>query len=163
MPDHPAIAPASRRSFLARSAGIAAGAAALSILPRAPLWASPQAMHELIRKIVGEAPLQTGKVRLDVPPLVENGNAVPLTVSVESPMTAADHVKALHIINEKNPQPHVISVTFGRYAGRAGVSTRIKLADSQRVVALAEMSDGSFWSASADVIVALAACLEDLR
>ena len=66
MPDHPAIAPASRRSFLARSAGIAAGAAALSILPRAPLWASPQAMHELIRKIVGEAPVQTGKVRLDV-------------------------------------------------------------------------------------------------
>src|SRR5438105_3805912 len=149
MPDDPATASGSRRSFLAGSAGIAAGAAALSILPRSPLGAAPQAMQEFIRKIVGEAPLQTGKVRLDVPPLVENGNAVSLTVSVDSPMTPADHVKAIHIVNEKNPQPHVISVTLGPYAGRASVSTRVKLADSQRVVAVAEMSDGSFWNASA--------------
>ena len=163
MPDDPAIPPGSRRSFLVRSAGIAAGAAALSIVPRPPLRAAPQAMQELIRNIVGEAPLRTGKVRLDVPPLVENGNAVSLTVSVDSPMTPSEHVKAIHIVNEKNPQPHVISVTLGPYAGRARVSTRIKLADSQRIMALAQMSDGSFWSASADVIVALAACLEDLR
>lgn len=163
MPDDPAIPPRSRRSFLVRSAGIAAGAAALSIVPRPPLRAAPQAMQELIRNIVGEAPLQTGKVQLDVPPLVENGNAVSLTVSVDSPMTPADHVKTIHIVNEKNPQPHVISVTLGPYAGRARVSTRIKLADSQRIMALAQMNDGSFWSASADVIVALAACLEDLR
>ena len=87
MPDDPAIPPRSRRSFLVRSAGIAAGAAALSIVPRPPLRAAPQAMQELIRNIVGEAPLQTGKVQLDVPPLVENGNAVSLTVSVDSPMT----------------------------------------------------------------------------
>ena len=163
MPDDPAIAPASRRSFLARSAGIAAGAAALSIFLRAPLRASPQAMEELIRKIVGEAPLQVGKVQLDVPPLVENGNAVPLTVSVESQMTEADHVKAVHIVNEKNPQPQVISVTLGPRAGRASVSTRIKLADSQQVVAIAELSDGSFWSESADIIVTIAACVEDPR
>jgi sulfur-oxidizing protein SoxY len=163
MPDDPVIPPGSRRLFLARSASIAAGAGTLSLLPRSPLRAAPQAMQELIRNIVGEAPLQTGKVRLDVPPLVENGNAVSLTVSVDSPMTPAEHVKAIHIVNEKNPQPHVISVTLGPYAGRARVSTRIKLADSQRIMALAQMSDGSFWSASADVIVALAACLEDLR
>jgi sulfur-oxidizing protein SoxY len=163
MPDDPAIPPGSRRSFLVRSAGIAAGAAALSIVPRPPLRAAPQAMRELIRNIVGEAPLRTGKVRLDVPSLVENGNAVSLTVSVDSPMTPTDHVKAIHIVNEKNPQPHVISVTLGPHAGRARISTRIKLADSQRIMALAQMSDGSFWSASADVIVALAACLEDLR
>jgi sulfur-oxidizing protein SoxY len=163
MPDDPAIPPGSRRSFLARSAGIAAGAAALSTLPRPSLRAAPQAMQELIRKVVGEAPLRTGKVRLDVPPLVENGNAVSLIVSVDSPMTPAEHVKAIHIVNEKNPQPHVISVTLGPSAGRARVSTRIKLADSQRIMALAQMSDGSFWIASADVIVALAACLEDLR
>ena len=98
-----------------------------------------------------------------MPPLVENGNAVPLTVSVDSPMTASDHVKAIHIVNEKNPQPQVISVALGPRAGRARVSTRIKLADSQQVVAIAEMSDGSFWTASADVIVTLAACVEDLR
>jgi sulfur-oxidizing protein SoxY len=95
MPDDPAIPPGSRRSFLARSAGITAGAAALSILPRLSLRAAPQAMQELIRKVVGEAPLRTGKVRLDVPPLVENGNAVSLIVSVDSPMTPAEHVKAI--------------------------------------------------------------------
>ena len=98
-----------------------------------------------------------------MPPLVENGNAVPLTVSVDSPMTEADHVKAIHIVNEKNPQPYVISATLGPRAGRASVSTRIKLADSQQVVALAEMSDGSFWSESADIIVTIAACVEDLH
>ena len=119
-------------------------------------------MQEAIRKIIGEGTLQQGRVKLDVPPLVENGNTVPLTVAVESPMTATDHVKAVHIVNEKNPRPQVISVTLGPRAGRATVSTRIKLADSQQVVAVAEMSDGSFWSASAEVIVTIAACVEDL-
>jgi sulfur-oxidizing protein SoxY len=152
-----------RRRLLTRSAGLAAGAGFLSVLPLAAGRATPQAMQEAIREIVGEAALRHGKVTLDVPPLVENGNAVPLSVSVDSPMTEADHVKAVHIVNEKNPQPHVISVTLGPRAGRASLSTRIKLADSQQVVALAEMSDGSFWSESADVIVTIAACVEDLR
>src|SRR5216684_2927998 len=158
----PAKAPPSRRRFLIRSAGLAAGAAALSVIP-SPAGAAPQAMEALVRKIVGEAALQTGKVRLDVPPLVENGNVVPLTVAVDSPMTESDHVKAIHIVNEKNPQPHVISMTLGPRAGRASIATRIKLAASQRVVAIAELSDGSFWSGGADVIVTLAACVEDLR
>jgi sulfur-oxidizing protein SoxY len=160
IPADPVRAPASRRRFLVRSVGLVAGALVLSVTP---LRAAPQAMQELIRKIVGEAALQNGKIRLEVPPLVENGNAVPLTVSVDSPMTEPDHVKAIHVVNEKNPQPHVISVTLGPRAGRASVSTRIKLADSQRVVAIAEMNDGSFWSGAADVIVTLAACVEDLR
>jgi sulfur-oxidizing protein SoxY len=133
------------------------------LLPATTGRGSPQAMQELIHKIVGEAALQPGKVQLEVPPLVENGNAVPLTVSVESPMTEPDHVKAIHIVNQKNPQPHVIAVTLGPRAGRARVSTRIKLADSQQVIAIAEMSDGSFWSADADVVVTIAACIEDLR
>jgi len=163
MPADFARVPESRRRFLARSAGVAASAVALSAIPQPPLQAAPQATQELIRKIVGEAALQPGKVRLDVPPLVENGNAVPPTVSVDSAMTEADHVKAIHIVNEKNPQPHVISATLGPRVGRASLSTRIKLADSQRVLAIAEMSDGSFWSGSADVIVTLAACVEDLR
>ena len=152
----------SRRGFL-RSAAGAAGTVVLSVTPRSPGGASPQAMQELIRKIVGEASLQSGKVKLDLPPLVENGNVVPLTVSVDSPMTEADHVKAIHIVNEKNPQPHVISASFGPFAGRASVSTRIKLADSQQVTAIAELSDGTFWSTSADVVVTIAACVEDLR
>src|SRR5580693_1155408 len=139
MPADFATAPDSRRRFLARSAGLAVGAVALSVIPPHPLQAAPQAMQELIRKIVGEAVLQPGKVRLEVPPLVENGNAVPLTVAVDSPMTETDHVKAIHVVNEKNPQPHVISVTLGSRAGRASLSTRIKLANSQRVLAIAEM------------------------
>jgi sulfur-oxidizing protein SoxY len=151
----------SRRDFLEGSAAAAAGAFAVSVLPSVGR-ATPDAMQQAIRKIVGEGTLQRGKVKLDVPPLVENGNTVPLTVAVESPMTEADHVKAIHIVNEKNPQPHVISVTLGPRAGRATLSTRIKLADSQQVVAVAETSDGSFWSGSADVIVTLAACVEDL-
>jgi sulfur-oxidizing protein SoxY len=157
------LSTANRRCFLIRTAGFAAGVAVSSALPLGASRATPQAMQEAIRRIVGEAALQHGKVMLDVPPLVENGNAVPLTVSVESPMTEADHVKAIHIVNEKNPQPFVISMTVGPRAGRAKVSTRIKLADSQQVVALAEMSDGSFWSESADVVVTIAACVEDLR
>jgi sulfur-oxidizing protein SoxY len=123
--------------------------------------ATPQAMQEAIRAIAGEALPKRGRISLEVPPLVENGNAVPLTIAVDSPMSEADHVKAIHIVNEKNPQPHIISVTFGPRAGRAKLSTRIKLADSQQIIALAEMSDGSFWSETADVVVTLAACVEE--
>jgi sulfur-oxidizing protein SoxY len=159
---NPLSSTANRRCFLIRSAGFAALGMS-SGLPLREGRATPQAMQEAIREIVGEAALRHGKVVLDVPPLVENGNAVPLTVSVDSPMTEADHVKAIHIVNEKNPQPHVISATLGPRAGRASLSTRIKLADSQQVVALAEMSDGSFWSESADIIVTIAACVEDLH
>ncbi len=142
---------------------MSADPAPLPALPASLGRASPQAMQELIRSIAGESTVRPGKVRLDVPPLVENGNTVPLTVSVDSPITEADHVKAIHIVNEKNPQPHVISVTLGPRAGKAQLSIRIKLADSQQVTAIAEMSNGSFWSGSADVVVTLAACVEDLK
>ena len=118
-------------------------------------------MQDAIRKVVGTASVGTGRVKLDVPPLVENGSTVPLAISVESPMTAADHVKAIHVFTEKNPQPDVVSCRFGPRAGRASVSTRIRLADTQTVIAIAEFSDGSFWSAKADVVVTLAACLEE--
>ena len=87
---------------------------------------------------------------------------MPLTVSVDSPMTEADHVKAIHIFSEKNPLPNVVSFHLGPRAGRASVATRIRLADTQTVVAICELSDGSFWSGSADVVVTLAACLEEL-
>jgi sulfur-oxidizing protein SoxY len=151
-----------RRDVLARTGHLASGAAFVSLLPVVAGRASPEAMQALVRSIVGEAPLQLGKVNLDIPPLVENGNAVPLTVSIESPMTESEHVKAIHIINEKNPQPHVIAVTLGPRAGKAQLATRIKLADSQRVTAIAELNDGSFWSGSTDVVVTLAACVESL-
>jgi sulfur-oxidizing protein SoxY len=147
--------PPDRRAFLA-------GAALLTMLPLSAARATPDAMAAAIKEVVGEGTIREGKVKLDLPPLVENGNVVPLTVSVESPMTPADHVKAIHVFNEKNPQPHVFSARLGPRNGKAVIATRIKLADSQKIVAIAETSSGEFWSASADVIVTLAACVEDV-
>jgi sulfur-oxidizing protein SoxY len=122
--------------------------------------ATKAAMGDAIRQLIGEATPEHGKLNLELPSIVENGNTVPLTVSVESPMTEAEHVDSIHIFNEKNPQPYVAAFYLGPRAGKAQVSTRIRLADSQRVVAVARLSDGSFWSDSADVIVTLAACTE---
>jgi sulfur-oxidizing protein SoxY len=96
-----------------------------------------------------------------VPPLVENGNVVPLTVMVDSPMSEADHVKTIAVFNEKNPQPNVAVFHLGPRCGRGNVATRLRLANSQKLTAIAEMSDGTFWSDSADVIVTLAACTEE--
>ena len=134
------------------------GGAGFSLAPTAV--ASPAAMDDAIRNLVGEATIQRGKVTLELPPIVENGNTVPLTVSVESPMTDADHVASIHIFNQKNPQPYVAAFHLGLRAGKAVVSTRIRLADSQRVMVIARLGDGSLWSDSADVIVTLAACVE---
>ena len=107
--------------------------------------------------------MRKGKVTLDLPPLVENGNSVPMTVTVASPMTSENRVKAIHVFNEKNPQANVVSVRLGPRAGKASVSTRIRLADTQKITAIAEMSDGTYWSDTQDVVVTLAACLEDLQ
>jgi sulfur-oxidizing protein SoxY len=146
-----------RRLFLA----VAGGIALAPILVRRSARATPATMAAAIREVVGEAEVREGKVTLELPPLVENGNAVPMTVTVDSPMTAAEHVKSIHVFNEKNPQPVIAAFHLGPRAGKAKVSTRVRLADSQKVVAIAEMSDGSFWSDSADMIVTLAACIEE--
>jgi sulfur-oxidizing protein SoxY len=150
-----------RRQFL----GLAGGAAVAGVVPVVtlrPAEATPAMLASAIRQVVGDALVRTGKVKLDVPPLVENGNTVPMTVSVDNPMTAENHVKSIHVFNEKNPQPNVGNFHLGPLAGRAQVSTRIRLADSQKIVAIAKLSDGSFWSASIDIIVTLAACTEEV-
>jgi sulfur-oxidizing protein SoxY len=139
----------------------AAGLAIAPMLPPAPAAATPASMKAAIKTIVGEGALRKGRIKLELPPLVENGNAVPLSVTVESPMTAADHVKAIHVFTEKNPQPYVASFHLGPRAGKASVSTRIRLADTQQVVAVAETSDGAFWTDGIEVVVTLAACLEE--
>ena len=145
-----------RRTFLSLTGG-----AAVMVIVR-PVAATPAMQSAAIRNIVGEANVRTGKVRLDIPPLVENGNTVPMTVSVDHPMTADNCVKSIHIFNEKNPQPNIANFYLTPSAGRAQVTTRIRLADTQKVVAIAKLSDGSFWSVSVDVIVTLAACTEEL-
>ena len=150
--------PLDRRRVLAGAAGTALAVALrpahASPLPRTETTASA------IRRFAGTAEIRPGRVALDLPPLVENGNTVPLSVTVESPMTPGDHVRRIGVFNERNPQPNVVTVHLHPGAGRAQVSTRIRLADTQRITAIAEMSDGSYWSASADAIVTLAACLE---
>jgi sulfur-oxidizing protein SoxY len=150
----------SRRAILQASASLASSGA-LALLSVRPAQSTPEMMQDAIRAAIGEASVQKGKVKLDLPPLVENGNSVPCTVTVESPMTAASYVKAIHIFNEKNPQPNVISVKLGPRAGQAKFSTRIRLADTQNITAIAEMSDGTCWSDDIDVIVTLAACVEE--
>ena len=151
---------ATRRRFLIDTAALAGAAGIWLPLATGPASATPASMRAAIRKVVGEAPVTKGRLKIDLPPLIENGNAVSLTVAIESPMTVEDHVKAIHVFTEKNPQPNVISVQLGPRAGRATFSSRIRLADSQKVIAIAQMSDGSFWSDEIEVIVTLAACLE---
>ncbi len=150
-----------RRQFLGRTAGGAAWLGACSIVLR-PAEATPASLAAAIRHVIGAAELRAGKVTLAIPPLVENGNTVPMTVSVASPMTPQDHVKSIHVFNEKNPQPNIGNFYLGPQAGRAEVATRIRLADSQKIIAIARLSDDTFWSASADVVVTLAACTEEL-
>jgi sulfur-oxidizing protein SoxY len=151
---------ATRRRFLIDTAALASSLGIGLALTTMPASATPESMRGAIRKVIGESSAKKGKVKIDLPPLIENGNAVALTVSAESPMTAADHVKAIHVFTEKNPQPNVMSIQLGPRTGRASISTRIRLADSQKVIAIAQMSDGSFWSDEVEVIVTLAACLE---
>jgi sulfur-oxidizing protein SoxY len=150
-----------RRQFLAAAAGVAV-VSVLPVLDADPAQATPEMLASAIREVVGGNAVRVGKVKLDLPPLVENGNTVPLTVSVASPMTAADHVKSIHVFNEKNPQPNIGNFYLGVRSGRAQVSTRIRLADSQKITAIAKLSDGSFWSITVDVVVTLAACTEDV-
>ncbi len=122
--------------------------------------ATPEQMRAAIQSHTGGATPRPGKVTLEVASLVDNGNVVPVTMRVDSPMTAADHVATVALFSGGNPQPDVARFTLGPLAGKAVVSTRIRLATSQTLVAVARMGDGSFWSGSADVVVTLAACIE---
>ena len=154
-------ASASTRREVLQLAGTVALGGVLPSLAVRPAAATPASMKSAIAAVIGDAKLNSGRVKLEIPPLVENGNTVACAVAVESPMSASDYVKAIHVFNEKNPQPNVISVKLGPRAGRAVIATRIRLSDTQTVTAIAEMSDGSFWSDSVDVVITLGACLED--
>jgi sulfur-oxidizing protein SoxY len=150
----------SRRDFLVLACGALSGAAHAQLPPDIQAKRKAAA-DEALRKVTGGAELRPGKVKLDIPPLIDNGNAVPLTVTVDSPMTEKDYVKAIHVLTEKNPQPNVVSVHLGPRAGRASITTRVRLADTQTVTAIAQLSDGSLWADRVPVVVTLSACLED--
>jgi sulfur-oxidizing protein SoxY len=101
-----------------------------------------------------------GRVSLDVPRLAENGNSLPMAVSVESPQSAAEHVKILHVYSERNPRRMIARFEFGPDAPRAAVESRIRLANSQRVAAFAEMNDGTLWWAGVHVVVVISSCID---
>lgn len=103
---------------------------------------------------------RTGRVKLTLPPIAESGNSVPLQVQIESPMTTDDYVKSLHLFSEKNPRPVIAHFQLSPRSGKAEISTRIRLAGSQQVVAVAVMSNGLSWLGTAEVIVVAAACIE---
>jgi sulfur-oxidizing protein SoxY len=133
--------------------------AAATALSR-PVLAQGDELAAAVAAYAQGAPVKPGKVKLLIEPLVDNGNVVPVAVTVDSPMTAADHVTAIAIYNERNPQREVAKFTLGPRAGKAQVSTRIRLATSQKLTAVARLSDGSYWSDTVSVVVALAACIE---
>jgi sulfur-oxidizing protein SoxY len=135
------------------------GAGALALMLR-PAHATPASMKAAVDAWTGGAPMREGRVKFDVPPLVDNGNLVSVTVTVQSPMTASDHVREIAIFNEGNPQPEVARFELSPRNGRADVAIGIRLNASQNLIAAARMSDGSFWHQRVEVVVVLAACLE---
>jgi sulfur-oxidizing protein SoxY len=153
--------PSTRREVM-RFAGALSLGSLLPCLAVRPARATPVSVKAAIATVIGDAKLNSGRVKLEIPPLVENGNTVPMTVTVAHPMAPEDHVRSIHVFNEKNPQPNIANFHLGPHNGRAQVATRIRLADSQKIVAIAKLSDGSFWSVSVDVVVTLAACTEDV-
>ena len=137
-----------------------AGGALVALALARPALADADGLKAAIAAYTGGREAKPGRVTIDVARLVDNGNAVPITVRVDSPMTAADHVRAIALFNERNPERDVARFALSERSGRAVVSTRIRLATSQQLVAIATMSDGSLWSSAIDVIVTLAACIE---
>jgi sulfur-oxidizing protein SoxY len=117
-------------------------------------------LETLVAPITRGARLQRGRVRLELPILAENGNAVPLRVSVDSPMTQAEHVRSLWLLSDRNPVKQMAHFRLGPWSARAQIDTRVRLAGSQRVTALAQLSDDSFWFSQADITVTLSACVD---
>lgn len=152
-----AVADPARRKVLMSFGSAGLAVAALTLVPRRVL-ADTAAMKEAIKAHIGDAAMQEGRITLDLPQIAENGNTVPLTVEIDSPMSDADHVKAVHIYAEDNPLPKVASFYFSPRNGRARAATRIRLAKTQKVFAVAEMSDGSVYTANTEVKVTIGGC-----
>lgn len=136
-----------------------AGLAGLALRPVMAL-ATPELFDAALQELTKGAPVTQGKVTLTVPGIAENGQSVFTTVAVDSPMTAAEFVRAIHILSPRNPIALITSFELGPRAGRPKVSTNIRLGGSQTVMAIAELSDGTFWKDTKDVVVTVAACVD---
>lgn len=147
-----------RRAF---ARGTAVAAIALT-LPRGPAFGQdkpqPQPWEQELKKVLGDAKPAEGKVKLEMPEIAENGNTVPFQVSVESAMTDKDSVKAIHIIATANPQADVATFHFTPLSGKPFVASRMRLAKTQDVIAVAEMGDGTFQMAKRNVKVTIGGC-----
>ncbi len=137
--------------------GAAAAVAGTGFLPSIAA-ADKAALDAAIKKTIGDANVQSGRITLDLPQIAENGNTVPIGVEVDSPMTANDYVKSVHIFAEGNPNPQVASLHFTPASGAAKASTRMRLLKTQNVVAVAEMSDGSVYRETVEVKVTIGGC-----
>lgn len=147
-----------RRDFVLGAAGSAAVVAWLTNAGGARAQEKPQDADSLIKSILKDAKPAEGKVKLDLPEIAENGNTVPYSIEVESPGTAADFVRAVHVISTGNPQPQIASFHFTPLSGRAAASSRMRLGRTQDIVALAEMSDGRFFVGKRTVKVTIGGC-----
>lgn len=160
----PRARPGRRRRVLLGATGLAIGEVALTGLAPRSAQADPRdaLLAQTIRNFVGSGSrvLASTRLQLEIDPLVENGNSVPVRVRVQSSMTPSDHVTRILILAPRNPQPQVAVFHLGPHSGRAEVATRFRMAESQTVLALAHCSDGTVHEARAEVIVTLAACLE---
>ncbi len=157
MKDAKLIGTPSRRQFLITAGYGGAALATMSLVPR-QLWAQEKTLEEAVKELIGDASPADGRIAVDLPQIAENGNTVPLGISVESPMTDADHVKSIHVFATGNPRPNVASFHFTPRCGEASCSTRMRLAKTQDVMAVAEMSNGDLYMAKAEVKVTIGGC-----
>jgi sulfur-oxidizing protein SoxY len=145
-----------RREFM----GLSAAAAAFTLVGgnATVAFAEGETADDVIKAFTGGAAVGSGRVSLSTPEIAENGNTVPVEVSVESPMTADDYVAEVLILADGNPSPGVATFKFTAMSGEAEASTRIRLAKTQNVVAVAKMSDGSFFMDKRAVKVTIGGC-----
>lgn len=134
---------------------LAAGAFLLIVRPAT---ATPDELSIALRETFGDRKIMRGRVKLEIPRLAENGGVVPVTVSVDSPMTQQDHVSSIHLFAEKNHLPRILEMQLGPYNGKAAISTRVRVATSQQITAVAVLSDGSLWSMAVDIEVVTSEC-----
>jgi sulfur-oxidizing protein SoxY len=125
-------------------------------------WPTPETVQRAIRQRIGDREPQPGGMTLTLPKIAETGNSVPLTVTVDSPMTPEEHVLRIHIFVPGNPEPVAATYHLGARAGKAQISTHIRLARTQTVLALAELSDGTVRSDAASILVTIGACVDEL-
>jgi len=154
----PEVTPSLSEPASARRRALRALAAGVCLLVVRPAKAAPEELAAALHETFGGRSITPGKVTLELPKLAENGAVVPVTVTVDSPMTEREHVKSIHLFAEKNPLPRILEVRLGPYNGRARVASRIRIADSQQITAVAVLSDDTLWSAAVQVEVTVTGC-----